>query len=783
MSEATIRRQTNFIFYETTNKQTNSLVLLPKATLLKKTHRDTSVFKLNLLKNQFQILKFFLFFTCISTLSLSAQSPYISSSSGTNNICTGATITLTGNFIYNYKQWQVKVSGTWTNISGATGTSYNVTASGEYRLRTSTVVSFSPQTITNEIAINNATALNIVDNLPIAGQLTTSNAFNVSINTTNPPDYTSYTWYLNGAPIASPFNTYVQIRKPGDYMLITTGPCGIERSNVDAIYFETSDPSWDATTFAAPYICSTSCSITGPTIVNGDITVQNGATFSIVGSKVNFNGCYGIRVESGGKLLIGDRSTLSSSTMWNGIVIEDGGEALIHQQTYISDAVAAVILQGEAEAKIKYSTFGRNVLHIGIDEYTGFDTAYIAFDTFGHVIDSATALGCTSYTDYNNLNVVRGTYISATGVISFLDSHPILIHENHVWMTEERSNRWNSGFLICTDVDSLEVVTNEINGFFNYAIKITGGRNVKCMLNNIKNLTQSRTSYGYTPPPTDPSFGKALYFKDVKHIRITDNDIRHWVYGAQYYEYNLNNNFALFAENKLRNCKYGLVVANIQDPINYSGSNNTNVYGDQIDLQIKCNLFTGNEVGIVGTGLLITQGSTTLSAGNRFWNLSLGGYLNSINSIIWHYSSNFNYYFKFNGPTYHDKPDQINNGNITLDGNSKNGSTSNFTPLTSINVMENPCTVLQNGPALSNNNNSKLNYITLFPNPSTSKITLEGFESGSQFILYNLKGQILNSFYCNDISITIDIDALNEGIYLMYILSPSSTSMHKFIKL
>lgn len=765
-----------------TNKQTNSLVILPKAGLFKKTQGQFSVLNLNLLKNQFQFLRIFVFLICISSVPLSAQSPYISSSSGTNNLCTGATITLTGNFTYFYKQWQIKLAGVWTNIGGATGTSFNANSTGEYRLRTSTVVSFSPETITNVITINTATALSISDNLPIATQLTTSNAYSVSINTTNPPDYTSYNWYLNGVPILSPLNVSVSIRKPGDYMLVTNGPCGPERSNIDAIFYETADLAWDATTYATPYTCSTSCSITGPTIVNADITVVSGGTFTIVGSKVNFNGCYGIKVESGGELIVQDRSILSSTTRWKGILVEDGGKVTINGGSHISDAVAGVIVQGEVDAYIAYNSFGRNILHIGIDEYTGNETAYVAFDTFGHVIDSAVSLGCGSYSSYNNLNVVRGTYVSATGGAS-TGTHPMWIHENHVWMTEERTNRWNSGFFLSTDVDSLEVLTNEINGFFDYGVKITGGQNVKCMLNNLKNLVQSRINYGYTLPASIPLYGKGLYFKNVSRCKMTDNDLRYWVYGAQYYE-NLSSNYALFAENTIRNCKYGLVVANIQDPINYSGSNNTNEYSDQIDLQIQCNLFTGNEIGIVGTGDLIDQGTSSMSAGNRFWNLTLGGYLNSINSIIWHYTSiAFSYHHHFNGPTlFHDKPDKVNNGSIIIDGATKDGFSSNFS-LFSTSVAENNCTVLQNGPALSNNENSALNSITLFPNPSTSKITIEGFELGSQIILYNLKGQLLNSYDCEDISIGIDISALNDGIYMIQIISPSGSSMHKFIKM
>ncbi len=699
----------------------------------------------------------------------------ILSSSSTNNLCSGATITLTSQFTHASYQWQSDPGGGFIDITGATASTYGVTVAGVYRMRVG-VSNFS-----NAITILNATALSLSDNLPTPSELfPTLSVYNVSINTTLPPDYTSIDWYFNGALMTTVPLTYsVRANRPGNYMVVASG-CGNERSNVDEIRYETTHPNWNTGTFSSGFTYSTpgSYSIGNPPlgyIIGGEIVVQSGCTLTIA-AKLNFNGCYGIKVENGGYLIIGDNSILSSTTQWKGVLIEGGGKLLMYQNSYICDAVTAILAMDDAEVLAENCTYGRNVLHVGVKDYDGPLGVFVGSDTFGHVIDSATDLICNSYTEYNNLSAIRGTYnFVESGIVG---NNPVQFYENIAWMTNDADDRWNVGFIYALDVDSLDIVSNKVWGFFNYGISVKGGEHLRCYINDFKNLRQSQTSYGFPSPPAYPRFGHCFYFKDVKNARILDNDIRNWMFGMEYYN-NINSGTSWMRGNMLRDCKYGLVVANIQNPIAYSGTNNTNQYSNLIPLKFYCNLFKYNDFGIVGTGDIPDQGQSGggNSAGNRFYD---GGLLNSVNSIIWYYTSSpsFNYYNQSIGGN--DDPQTPNNGNLLIDGVNRHGGNSDYTIFRTASA--NSCTSLLSGPALSNKE-EKLSYqsIFTFPNPSTGLIIFNGILGNTNIEVLSLEGKIVGIFNILDSSPQLYLNYLPSGLYLLKIKDDIGTTYHKVL--
>lgn len=729
-------------------------------------------------------IKILLFLTFQFTyLHLSALDASFGSSSSTNNLCSGSTITFTASYSSPYYRWRKETSpGNFTDISGANSSVYVASNSGTYRLKVGANSTFTPPTYTNiPVTINNATALSITNNLPPPGTLFPSvTVYQASINTTFPPDYTSIDWYFNGALMqTSSLTSSIPIYKPGNYMAVAQG-CGAERSNSLEIKYDATNSNWDVTTYLSPSPCNTSCSISGNSFVVGDeILVQSGGSLVITGATLNFNGCFGIRVESGGKLEIGDRSILSSTTQWNGILIEDGGELIIKEGSYISDAVSAVILQGEAKADIQNCNFGRNVLHVGIDNYYGNKSTFIANDTFGQVLDSAVNLVCGSYSAYNNLGSLRGEYMHFNSG-NHAGNHPVKIYENIVWKSEDISNRWNSGFIFANDVDSLEIVENQVWGFFNFGIKVQGGINVSCFGNDFKNLKNNQNDFGYSGIPSPRRVGHGMYFKDVTFARILENNVSFWEFGSEYYE-NLSSKISYYRGNMLRDCNFGLIIANIQNPINYTGSNNSTQYSNQIDLNIYCNLFKYNNYGIVGTGDLLDQGSNTLSAGNRFYDVSLGGLLNTINSIIWHTStSNINYYCSvLNGD---DGPQQINNGNIIIDNTSKNGANSNVNPSTnSGNVNTNICTSIltfNKADIKTKNQDSKP---IIFPNPNNGSFQLQNVDFIKFITITNIEGKELINILPKDNNLNINLMEIHSGMYFVRFFSENSNYTIKLI--
>jgi predicted transcriptional regulator len=120
------------------------------------------------------------------------QTPAISGQPSNVSACTGASIpalsvTATGNASY---QWQ-SLSGTWSNISGATSNSYTPTASGTYRV---VVSGCSTSLNSNQVTVT----INAAPSVTISGGTLSCGAANVALSTSGG----TYLW-SNGATTSS----------------------------------------------------------------------------------------------------------------------------------------------------------------------------------------------------------------------------------------------------------------------------------------------------------------------------------------------------------------------------------------------------------------------------------------------------------------------------------------------------------------------------------------------------------------------------------------------------
>ncbi|MBC7523532.1 MAG: T9SS type A sorting domain-containing protein, partial [Flavobacterium sp.] len=78
-----------------------------------------------------------------------------------------------------------------------------------------------------------------------------------------------------------------------------------------------------------------------------------------------------------------------------------------------------------------------------------------------------------------------------------------------------------------------------------------------------------------------------------------------------------------------------------------------------------------------------------------------------------------------------------------------------------------------NQAALGNENFSKLNYITLFPNPATNSFSLNS--AILKVEIYSVTGQLVKSFQNETESYQYSISDLNQGIYLVKIIDVNSS--------
>jgi len=89
-------------------------------------------------------------------------------------------------------------------------------------------------------------------------------------------------------------------------------------------------------------------------------------------------------------------------------------------------------------------------------------------------------------------------------------------------------------------------------------------------------------------------------------------------------------------------------------------------------------------------------------------------------------------------------------------------------------------------PELSKIESKNINF-TIYPNPSKSKITIltEGFDKDAQIVVYNLMGQLIESFKITKGSTSneIDISSWSEGYYSIRCTSVNFSAVKPLIKI
>ena len=706
----------------------------------------------------------------------------ISSNSSNNNLCNGSLISLTG-FVsssssqQNY-EWRWSTDN-WNTHSIVGNTQiYNATQPGEYRYLASN--NYGCTKLSNIITINQAGALTISDNLFPTNYLAPSpSAALLSITTVNQPQYSQIQWFRNDVPIAFG-TTSSPLTLPGDYYVTAVG-CGLEKSNINVVKFDNNSGNWDQT-YMSGYTCS-SCTANLSSspgtgfVIDGDI-VLSGTSSLIIEATINFRGCHRIIVNPGCSLTITNNSVISAEDQWEGIQVIGTGSVTINNGSDISNAVIGVFSEDGGKINVQNSKFGRNIVHIAFDDYTRLLPSFIGANTFGHVIDANTSLNCTNFTEYNTLSIPRGTQIFISGTSS---SNSITFINNTAWLTQNY-NGTNNVWLDASNNKDLSITFNTVKGFYNSAIRMTSCNNVNIDGNTL--IALNEFDYAYSCPCIPR--GSGMYFKNCEQATISGNISKRWQYGVEYYE-NLSSNLnSTVTGNKFIDGKYGLVIAPFENPtISITPFVNKNYWGttDYIRLILSCNLFDGNEVGILGSGNLVNQGapSPVVAPGNRFKNGSL---LNSEHSMLWNWgtTNTFNYYISaVNGD---DNPQSVSpSSTITIDGDPINFNTSAYlTPTSSANnCTSSLLRSIKNQETSVNSEQIKISPV-LYPNPVTNLLNIENLSGNSVIFVYDLNGKLVLNLNCNSDNTSISMSEFSEGIYFILIQDAKGTTTFKLLK-
>ena len=81
-----------------------------------------------------------------------------------------------------------------------------------------------------------------------------------------------------------------------------------------------------------------------------------------------------------------------------------------------------------------------------------------------------------------------------------------------------------------------------------------------------------------------------------------------------------------------------------------------------------------------------------------------------------------------------------------------------------------------NGPTVSNDNANKM--FSIYPNPTSSSLCIEGLNQGETIRVFSLDGQLLVSQTAGAVYTSLDLTSLQTGVYLIQI----NTEFFKIIK-
>jgi len=320
-----------------------------------------------------------------------------------------------------------------------------------------------------------------------------------------------------------------------------------------------------------------------------------------------------------------------------------------------------------------------------------------------------------------------------------------------------------------TNGSASTIMATQIKGYYDTGISIVGGSG-----HQILGTIATR------PPEFIYALGTAIYREktaiycaQASECNFNGNRLTNYANGVEYYKISVPSDpQTIFQNNKFLDNQFGLVMADFESPL--STSTTLNNINNPIKVKIECNLFDNNNVGIIGMGLIDDQGSSVLSAGNRFQ----GIYANDLNidwGILWKYIGNnpiYNYY-KSSYPGF-DDPKSISATPVWIDGSLHSISNISTNP----NIQEKTCSQVIIRSINSNSLTKDSNKIQIYPNPAFNEVViLNGKDAIGKFKLLDMTGRIVFNGLIISSKTIVKLEGCKTGTYIFHFANGQSRKL------
>jgi Zn-dependent metalloprotease len=464
----------------------------------------------------------------------------------------------------------------------------------------------------NPLNSNNYTT---ISSSPLVLQLNqTSSYINIEAQAIITDPTLTIQWYRNGLPVSCNPDKSITITDCGTYYAVVTDPsCGFITTEAAEVKRDFSGYP----VYTGPINSNTYWSFSNLTI-DGTLTIQAPASLSIASCNINFTNCAQIVVEPGASLNI-DYSDLGTGgcSRWLGIRSEG------HVGIYNSSVEGAYIAVWGQNSGIDIHTthFKDNRKHVYVNNLNQPLPLQLIENTFDYL--SRTDDGCQSGSGWPGLtsnelvevNYTNNMYTHINGNI-FVDQvqggnvTDITALKLYGGLTNVLDNHFNGNFktgLAADYMDDILCGGNIFYGEMETGISMSWGTHVG-IGNNTFNTPLSTLAQSNRVK-------NGIIIKECGDFQANLNKLYACDNGMQYYEQTVSNTNTI-TTNLFKKNRYGLIVATVENPLTAGpATNNSN----QIELSIHCNKFDDYEIGVLGSGVLIDQGSQHDDASNVWY--------------------------------------------------------------------------------------------------------------------------------------------------------------------
>jgi hypothetical protein len=306
------------------------------------------------------------------------------------------------------------------------------------------------------------------------------------------------------------------------------------------------------------------------------------------------------------------------------------------------------------------------------------------------------------------------------------------------------------------------ITNNDFTGDIDTAIHIIASKQINIGLNVLDRRN-------YHPAP----IGTGILIRNTD-VQVANNNIYGFNYGSEYYcrrpLYN-----SIFIHNLYDSNRIGVLIADSLNPELYT---NPGLLMPRIGVQLFCNKFYYNGIGIFGSGNLIIQGSVQNDAANDF----IGNY--DWNMLWQNSSANIDYYFK---STYRLRTNpklcnlcapHIINGALRYTSNVDSmPMNSQFTCFNTWIIME----------PMKINNSKELKNISVNPNPFNEQLVIKcktDLFLNTTITVYDIFGKEIYRNQMIKEELEVETDNWKAGIYLIKVIQDSNIlGQFKFLKI